>query len=67
MKPRVKLSAKDGKLTLEAENVTGPFCKDMLAQVTQDLGAEADTEEPKPEFYELGHVSQQQEQQRLQE
>ena len=57
--PRVKLSVKDGKLQMEAENVSGPFCKNMLDEVTHSLNGVVVSEEPKPELYEADSLKQQ--------
>lgn len=56
---RVKMSVKNGKLQLEAENVSGPFCKQMLDEVTKDLNGVVVSEEPKPELYEATSLKQQ--------
>jgi hypothetical protein len=64
MKPQVKISARGGQLTLEAENVTGGFCKTMLEQVTTSIGGSVSDETPKEELYQQATHH---EQQRLQE
>lgn len=42
---------KNGKATIETAGYTGGACKDVIAQVQKAMGAQALSEENKPEFF----------------